>query len=44
MMHTICKYTDDTELVISDLIKRNNGEEVIKVIYEIASEGGLESA
>ena len=27
MMHTICKYADNTELVISDIIKRENGEE-----------------
>ena len=27
MMHTICKYADETELVISDIIKKENGEE-----------------
>ena len=35
MMHTICKYSDNTELVISDIIKRENGEEI---------KGGRESA
>ena len=44
MMHTLCKYEDETELVISDIITRDNGDEVIKVVFEIAKEGGLESA
>ena len=43
MMHTICKYADDTELVISDLIKRYNGEEVIKVIFERPTEQGFDT-
>ncbi len=33
-MHTLCKYADETELVISDIIKDDNGEETIRVIFE----------
>ena len=43
MMHTICKYEDNTELVISDIIKRENGEEIIKVIFERATEHGFDT-
>lgn len=43
MMHTICKYADDTELVISDLIKRDNGEEIIKVVFERPTEQGFDT-
>ena len=43
MMHTICKYADDTELVISDLIKRENGEEIIKIVFERPTEQGFDT-
>ena len=43
MMHTICKYEDNTELVISDIIKRENGEKIIKVIFERATEHGFDT-
>ena len=43
MMHTICKYEDNTELVISEIIKRENGEEIIKVIFERATEHGFDT-
>ena len=43
MMHTICKYSDNTELVISDIIKRENGEEIIKVIFERPTEHGFDT-
>ena len=33
MMHTLCKYADETELVISDIITRDNGDEVIRVVF-----------
>ena len=42
-MHTICKYADDTELVISDLIKRENGEEIIKIVFERPTEQGFDT-
>ena len=43
MMHTICKYTDNTELVISDIIKRENGEKIIKVVFERPTENGFDT-
>ena len=43
MMHTICKYADDTELVISDIIKRENGEKIIKVVFERPTEHGFDT-
>ena len=43
MMHTICKYADNTELVISDIIKRENGEEIIKVVFERPTEHGFDT-
>ena len=43
MMHTICKYSDNTELVISDIIKRENGEEIIKVVFERPTEHGFDT-
>lgn len=43
MMHTICKYEDNTELVISDIIKRENGEEIIKVVFERPTENGFDT-
>ena len=43
MMHTICKYADNTELVISDIIKRENGEEIIKVVFERPTENGFDT-
>lgn len=43
MMHTICKYADNTELVISDIIKRENGEEIIRVVFERPTEHGFDT-
>ena len=43
MMHTICKYADNTELVISDIIKRKNGEEIIRVVFERPIEHGFDT-
>ena len=43
MMHTICKYADKTELVVSDIIKRENGEKIIKVIFERPTENGFDT-
>ena len=37
-MHTICKYSDNTELVVSDIIKRESWEEVIKVVFKRLTE------
>ena len=43
MMHTIFKYSDNTELVISDIIKRENGEEIIKIAFERPTEHGFDT-
>ena len=43
MMHTLCKYADETELVISDIITRENGEEVIRVVFERPTEHGFDT-
>jgi hypothetical protein len=42
-MHTIFKYSDNTELVISDIIKRENGEEIIKVVFERPTAHGFDT-
>lgn len=43
MMHTLCKYADETELVVSDIIKDENGEETIRVIFERPTENGFDT-
>lgn len=43
MMHTLCKYADETELVISDIIKDDNGEETIRVVFERPKEYGFDT-
>lgn len=43
MMHTLCKYADETELVFSDIIKDENGEETIRVIFERPQEYGFDT-
>jgi hypothetical protein len=42
-MHTLCKYADETELVVSDIIKDKNGEETIRVIFERPKEYGFDT-
>ena len=43
MMHTLCKYVDETELVVSDIIKNENGEETIRVVFERPTENGFDT-
>lgn len=43
MMHTLCKYADETELVVSDIIKDENGEETIRVVFERPREYGFDT-
>ncbi len=43
MMHTLCKYADETELVVSDIIKDDNGEETIRVVFERPTEKGFDT-
>ena len=42
-MHTLCKYTDETELVVSDIRKRPNGDEIIRVVFERPTENGFDT-
>lgn len=42
-MHTLCKYVDETELVISDIIKNDNGEDTIRVVFERPTEHGFDT-
>lgn len=34
MMHILCKYAYETELVVSDIIEDENGEETIRVVFK----------
>lgn len=43
MMHTLCKYADETELVVSDRIKNENDEETIRVVFERPTENGFDT-
>lgn len=43
MMHTLCKYADGTELVVSDRIKSETGEETIRVVFERPTENGFDT-
>lgn len=43
MMHTLCKYADETELVVSDIIKDEDGKETIRVIFERPTEKGFDT-
>lgn len=42
-MYTLCKYADETELVISDIIINNAGEETIRVIFERPKDYGFDT-
>ncbi len=43
MMYPYCKYADETEVVFSHIIKKENGEEVIYVHFERPTENGFDS-
>lgn len=43
MMYTLCKYADETELVCSDIRKKDNGEEYIIVSFERPTENGFDT-
>ncbi len=43
MMHTLCKYADETELVVSDIIKDENGNPIIRVVFERPTEKGFDT-
>ena len=43
MVYTLCKYPDETELVFSDIRKKENGEEYIRVSFERPTEHGFDT-
>lgn len=43
MMHEFCKYPDGTEVVFSDIRKKENGEEYIRICFERPSENGFDT-
>lgn len=42
-MHEFCKYYDGTEVVFTDIIKNENGEETIQIHFERPTEKGFDS-
>jgi len=43
MMHEYCKYYDGTEVVFSDIIINEDGEETIQIHFERPTEDGFDS-
>ena len=43
MMYTLCKYPDNTEVVFSNIRKKENGEEYIIVSFERPTENGFDT-
>lgn len=43
MMHPFCKYSDETEVVFSDIRKNELGEEVIWVSFERPTDEGFDT-
>ncbi len=43
MVYTLCKYPDETELTFSDIRKKENGEEYIRVSFERPTENGFDT-
>ena len=43
MVYTLCKYPDETELTFSDIRKKDNGEEYIRVSFERPTENGFDT-
>lgn len=43
MMYPFCKYYDGTEVVFSDIIKNENGEETIQIHFERPTANGFDS-
>ena len=43
MMYPYCKYADETEVVFSHIMKNENGEEIMHVHFERATEDGFDS-
>lgn len=43
MMYPFCKYPDETEVVFSDIRKKENGEEFLLVCFERPTEHGFDT-
>lgn len=43
MMYPFCKYPDETEVVFSDIRKRENGDEFMLVCFERPTEHGFDT-
>ncbi len=43
MMHDYCKYADETEVVFTDIMTNEDGEEIIHVHFERPTEHGFDS-
>ncbi len=43
MVYTLCKYPDETEVVFSDICKKDNGEEYIRVSFERPTKLGFDT-
>lgn len=43
MMYPFCKYPDETEVVFSDIRKKENGEEFMIVCFERPTDKGLDT-
>lgn len=43
MMYTLCKYADETEVVFSDIRKKDNSDEYIIVSFERPTEKGFDT-
>ena len=43
MMHPFCKYSDETEVVFSDIRKDEKGEETIWISFERPTEEGFDT-
>lgn len=43
MMYPLCKYSDDTEVLFSDIKKNENEEEILYVHFERPTEVGFDS-
>lgn len=42
MMYPYCKYSDETEVVFSHIMKNENGEEIMHVHFERATDEEIE--
>ncbi len=43
MVYTLCKYADETLVTFSDIRKKDNGEEYIRVSFERPTEYGFDT-